>query len=124
MQDEQGFVTEATTANLVIVRGGELLTPPAEKVLPGISLSVLRELAAKLAIPFREHDLLPVDVASADEVLLVSTSPCSLPATCFNGVPIGSGRVEAWSMQRRLLSAWNDLVGLDIAAQARRMAAR
>jgi branched-chain amino acid aminotransferase len=85
---------------------------------------VLCELAGKLGIPFREQDLLPADVASAAEVLLVSTSPCVLPATRFNGAPIASGRVEPSSVHSRLLRAWSELVGLDIAEQARRFAAR
>jgi branched-subunit amino acid aminotransferase/4-amino-4-deoxychorismate lyase len=101
-----------------------LLTPPHEKVLPGISLAVLRELAQNLALPFSESDLRSDDVASADEVLLVSTSPCVLPATRFNGRPIGTGQVENTSVHSQLLKTWNDLVGLDIAAQAVRFSHR
>jgi branched-chain amino acid aminotransferase len=124
MLDQAGFVTEATTANLLVVRGGELLTPPADKVLPGISLAVVRDLAITLRISLREADLRPADVASADELLLVSTSPCVLPATTFNGQPVGLGVAHNHSMQPRLLMAWSDQVGLDIAAQAKRFATR
>jgi branched-subunit amino acid aminotransferase/4-amino-4-deoxychorismate lyase len=123
MLDQAGFVTEATTANLLVAQGSELLTPPSAKVLPGISLAVVRDLAAELQIPLREVDLRPQDVASADELLLVSTSPCVLPATTFNGQQVGSGVVQD-SMYRRLLQAWGAQVGVDIAAQAKRFAQR
>jgi len=124
MIDGEGFVTEATTANLVVVRDGHLLTPPAEKVLPGISLAVLRELATNLNITLMQCDLRPQDVASADEVLLVSTSPCVLPATRLNGRPIAAGVVSNGSLQRNLLRAWSDHVGVDILAQAARFSQR
>jgi branched-subunit amino acid aminotransferase/4-amino-4-deoxychorismate lyase len=55
-------------------------------------------------------------VAKADEVLLTGTSICVLPVTRFNQRPIGAGRPgEVFS---RLLAAWSESVGLDIAAQA------
>ena len=44
--DAQGFVTEASTANLLIYHAGRgLVSPPSAKILRGISLGVVRELA-------------------------------------------------------------------------------
>jgi len=121
--DERGFVTEASTANLLIHRAGEgLVSPPRERVLPGISMAVVHDLAGKLAIPFSERDLLPADVAAADEVLLCSTSPCVWSVTRLDGRPITDGRPGP--ICRRLQAAWSELVGLDIVAQARRFARR
>ena len=119
--DAQGFVTEASTANVLIYRAGEgLISPPLPKILRGISLSVVAELAGRLGIPFGERDLTIDDVASADEVLLTSTSVCILPVTQLNGRPIGSGRPgKAFS---DLMAAWSEMVGLDIVAQAERQA--
>lgn len=39
-----------------------------------------------------------------------------MPATKFNGLPVGNGQVGP--ITKRLLSAWSELVGLDIVAQA------
>ena len=48
MLDEDGFVTEATTANIVLCdEQGGCVMPPIEKILPGISLAVLIELGRK-----------------------------------------------------------------------------
>jgi branched-chain amino acid aminotransferase len=90
--------------------------------LHGISLSVVVELAQQLGIPSNERDLSTDDVASADEVLLTSTPMCLLPATRFNGRPIGAG--EPGPIFHHLLKAWSDLAGLDIAGQAERFMSR
>lgn len=121
--DHQGFVTEASTANVLIYRASEgLVSPAVEKILPGISLAVLLELARRLGIATSHRDLTPDDLANADEILLASTPLCLLPCTRFNGRPIGNG--EPGEVFRRLLAAWNDLVGVDIVAQAEQFAGR
>jgi branched-chain amino acid aminotransferase len=118
LTDSDGFVTETTTANLVVADCEcRLLIPPKRKVLPGISLSVLLELADQLQVEHRERDLTPGDLLSAAEVFITSSSVCTLPVTRFNGQPIGAG--APGPMFARFLAAWNELVGLDIAAQAR-----
>jgi branched-chain amino acid aminotransferase len=123
MRDDRGYVTEATTANVVLYdRTRGLRTPPREKVLPGISLGVLEQLASELGIPCVHQDLRESDVAGASEVFLTSTSPCALPVVRFNGQPIGTGKPGPAYAQ--LMSAWSRLVGLDIQSQARRFAAR
>lgn len=115
--DQEGFVTEASTANLMIYRRAEgLLSPPVDKVLPGISMAEVNDLAAKLDIPTGHRDLTVDDVATADEVLLTSTPLCLLPVTRLNAHPIADGRPGP--LYHRLLAAWSDRVGLDIAAQA------
>jgi len=115
--DQEGFVTEASTANIMIYRKAEgLLSPPVNKVLPGISRAEVIDLAAKLDIPTGHRDLTVDDVATAAEVLLTSTPLCLLPVTRLNGRPIADGRPGP--LYHRLLAAWSDEVGLDIAAQA------
>ena len=121
--DAQGFVTEASTANLLIYHAGRgLASPPSAKILRGISLGVVRELARRFGIAYTERDLTGDDVASADEVLLTSTPTCVLPVTRFNGRPIGSGRPG--EVFHRLIAAWGELVGLDIVGQAEKFVGR
>lgn len=123
MTDEDGFVTEATTANVVLCdEQGGLVIPHIEKILPGISLGVLMGLAEKLGIPCTERDLTVADCLAASEIFLTSTSPCMLPVLKINGQPIGGG--SPGIMFGRFLSAWNELVGLDIVEQARRFRSR
>ncbi len=121
--DQQGNVGEATTANVLVYRAAEgLLSPPDEHILFGVSLGTVRELTGRLGVPFVERHLSVDELRSADEVMLTSTSMCLLPVVECDGHPIGHH--EPGPMYGRLLAAWNDLVGLDIAAQARRFATR
>jgi branched-chain amino acid aminotransferase len=118
--DLQDRVVEASSANVVIYRRAEgIVSPPVERILHGISVGVLEELATSLRIPFVHRDLSVEEVASADEVMLCSTSPCVWPCVRLNGRAIGDGKPG--EISRRLLRAWSDLVGLDIAAQAVRL---
>jgi len=119
MLEEGGFVTEASTANiLAYYRDVGLVSPPKEMILPGVSAATVEELAGSLRIPFSFRSLTVDDVAAADEVLLCSTSPCVWPVTRLNGRPIGKGHSE--EIGRRLLTAWSELVGVEIQGQAKR----
>jgi branched-subunit amino acid aminotransferase/4-amino-4-deoxychorismate lyase len=121
--DQEGFVAESTTANIVVFRQGEgFISPPHDNILVGVSLGVVEELAAKINIPFTKRPITVEELCTADEALLTSTSICALPIVECNGRPIASGKPGP--AYRQLLFAWNNLVGLDIAAQARRYATR
>lgn len=119
--DAAGHVVEASTANVLIYREDSgLISPPRSRVLPGISLAVLKELAVAEKIPFSQRDLRPDDIAAADEVLLTSTSSCLLPVTRFNKATVGGG--EPGPMFGRLVRAWSEMVGVDFVAQTKRFA--
>ncbi|HUE72319.1 MAG TPA: aminotransferase class IV [Pirellulaceae bacterium] len=121
--DESGQVVEASTANVLIFVPREgLVSPPREVILPGVSVGMLEELAAALKIPFVHRRLAPADIAAAGEVMLCSTSPCVWPVTRLNGQPIRHGRCGP--VVKALLDAWSKAVGVEIAAQAARFAAR
>jgi branched-subunit amino acid aminotransferase/4-amino-4-deoxychorismate lyase len=121
--DESGYVCEATTANvLACFEGQGIVSPPHEKILPGVSAAMIAELAAQLGIAHTERDLTPADMSRASEILLTSTSPCVLPVVRWNGQPVGSG--GPGEIYRSLLAAWSQSVGVDIPAQASQFAAR
>ena len=56
----------------------------------------------------------------ADEAWFTSTTICMVPITRFNFQAVGDGQVGP--VYRRLLAAWSEEVGVDIAAQARQYA--
>jgi branched-chain amino acid aminotransferase len=113
--DLDGNVTETNGANLLIIKHGTIISPTTANTLPGVSRSMVMELATRLGVPFTERDLQVFDVLNADEALLTSTPYCIMPATRINGATIGDGRPGP--MFRRLLTAWSDAAGLDVAAQ-------
>jgi branched-chain amino acid aminotransferase len=55
-------------------------------------------------------------------VFFTSTPYCIMPATKFNGLPVGDGQIGP--MTQRLLGAWSKLVGIDVVAQARKQLTR
>lgn len=121
--DLDGGVSEASTANIVMFRRDEgLVSPPRERILPGVSLAVLEELARGLGIPWQYRTFGWEELTAADEILLCSTSPCVWPVTRLNRRPLVPG--VTGETYRRLLEAWGETVGVEIAAQARRFAAR
>ena len=116
MLDEHGNLAEGFGCNLFLVHDGELLTPKAQFVLPGISRLTVLELAGTLGIPARETDLDLFDASVADEAFLTSTSLCMCPVATINGQPMRE-RVVPGPVTARLLEAYSELVGLDIRAQ-------
>ena len=114
---EPARCSNTSTANIAVVSNDAIIVPPPADALGGVSLAFVRRLTERLAIPWHERSLRSADLAAADEILLTSTPSCILPATRFDGEPVAAG--TPGPVYRRLLAAWSDDVGLDIAAQAR-----
>lgn len=121
--DHDGFITETSTANVLLYRSDEgIVSPPGQKILRGISLAAIDQLARELGLNMTQRELRPADLATADEAWLTSSPFCLLPVTRFEGRALGTG--QPGPMFQRLLQRWSHNVGLDIAAQAERFARR
>lgn len=72
--DQDGGLTETSQANLAIVREGKIVSPPAERVLPGVTEQVVRRYARRLGIEWTEQNLPPRCLESVDEILLMGTT--------------------------------------------------
>lgn len=109
----EGFVTETAAANFLAVIGGTVLRPPRGTVLEGVSMRVVEELCATLAIPFAERALTLAECLAADEAMLASTTFCLAGVSRLQGQPL------PWPgpIYQRLLAAWGAEIGLDIAGQ-------
>ena len=121
--DQEGYVGEASTANVVAYypdRG--LVTPHRHKVLPGVTQQVLFELAREVGVPTAEADFTPDELAAAAEILLTSTSVCLLPVVQINDHPVGSGCPGP--MFEKLMTAWMEHTGVDVVQQAKRFSQR
>lgn len=121
--DTRGMVAEASTASLFAYFEGEgFVAPPADQILPSISLRVIRGFAEQIGVDFVHRDLEPAELFDADEVLLCSTSPCVLPVSTIDGLPVG-GRCPG-RQWRNLKEAWSRLAGFDIVEQAKQFQSR
>jgi branched-chain amino acid aminotransferase len=73
--NEQGQLAECTSANIYLVRGREIFTPPLHSgCLPGITRDALLEVIPAAGYTLREQDLTPADLDSAEEVFVSSTT--------------------------------------------------
>lgn len=116
--DPTGHLTECTSGNLFLVRDGQLLTPSARNLLPGITRGVVLELAERLGISAAETDLTVADALAADEIFVTSTTIGILHVRRWEAAPIGPG--GAGPVTIRLRSEFMHDVGLDFVEQARR----
>jgi branched-chain amino acid aminotransferase len=97
-----GFLSEATTANVFLVRGDELATPALGcAILPGTTRSWLLGWATGVGLRPSETWLSIADLATADEAFLSSSVAGILPVTMLAGEPIGAGAPGPWSRRAR-----------------------
>lgn len=74
MIDREGRLTEASAANVFVISGDRLLTPPLNpEVFPGVTRAVVLKLAAACGIEHHEMDLRVEDLRSIDGAFLCST---------------------------------------------------
>jgi branched-chain amino acid aminotransferase len=73
--NERGQIAECTAANIFLVRGGRVLTPPLSAgCLPGVTRDVLREVVPRAGFELLEENLTPEGLSSAAEVFISSTT--------------------------------------------------
>ncbi|HET7031168.1 MAG TPA: aminotransferase class IV [Candidatus Limnocylindrales bacterium] len=97
-----GFLSEATSANLFLVRDGELATPAlACAILPGTTRDWILRWALDAGLRPAEGFLTTRDLHEADEAFICSSVAGILPVTRFAGEPIGDGRPGPWSRRAR-----------------------
>jgi branched-chain amino acid aminotransferase len=97
-----GYLSEATTANVFLVRGDLLATPALGcAILPGTTRSWILGWARRVGLRPEEGWLTVADLAEADEAFLCSSVAGILPVTHFAGRPIGSGEPGPWTGRAR-----------------------
>jgi branched-chain amino acid aminotransferase len=97
-----GFVSEATSANVFVVRGGELATPSlACAILPGTTRDWILRWATGVGLEVSEGLLTTRDLHEADEAFLSSSVAGILPVTRFAGEAIGSAGPGQWTLRAR-----------------------
>lgn len=114
--DTNGYISEGTGDNFFIVKDNKVFTPKGKDILRGISRDyVINHLCKKLKIEVYEKNFEPYDVYAADEAFMTGTPFCMLPVTSLNGLKIGDG--ARGKIFNKLLSRWNENIGLDIELQ-------
>lgn len=104
--DEDGFVAEGTTSNVFFVDDGVLYTPSLEgPILPGVTRSVVLDLAEDADIPTEHGRYRPERLHDADELFITNTTGEVWPVAELDGREIGGGPVT-----ETLAGAFDELV--------------
>jgi branched-chain amino acid aminotransferase len=89
-----GHVSEASAANLFVVRDGVVITPPvSDDILEGITRSAILQLAADEGIPTAVRSIDRSELYVADEVFLCGTGVQVSPVVEVDHRKVGSGAV-------------------------------
>jgi branched-chain amino acid aminotransferase len=105
--NEDGEVAEGASANVFIVKGGAVLTPPLRAgILPGVTRELVLEIGRGLGIPAREETLRVADLLAADEAFITSTLKEAVPVRTIDGKTVGQGRPGPVTL--RLLAAYRE----------------
>ncbi|MFK4298179.1 branched-chain amino acid aminotransferase [Arthrobacter sp. GAS37] len=83
--DHEGFVSEASAQNLFMVSAGNLITPPENRCLKGITRATIIQLALSEGFAVQERNIDPAELLGADEIFLTSTASEVLPVESVNG---------------------------------------
>ena len=87
-----GFLSEAATSNVWVVKGGKVLgTPKDNLVLEGIRYGLFDEICRDQGLPFELRRISRDEVLNADELLLSSATKEVLAITSLDGQPVGNG---------------------------------
>jgi para-aminobenzoate synthetase / 4-amino-4-deoxychorismate lyase len=110
--DADGTVLEASRGNIFLVRGGSLVTPPADgRLLPGVARLRIADVAAAEGVPLREEVVSSDDLAEADEAFVSGSVRGVEPVRAYEDVRrweegaltrvISAGLRRVWLKQRQ-----------------------
>jgi D-alanine transaminase len=85
-----GYLTEASASNVLIVRNGTIVAPPKDRmILPGITYGALWDLAQEGGVPFEMRPVTAAEVWTADELWLSSSTKEVIAIVTLDGQPVG-----------------------------------
>ena len=106
---QEGSVSEASAANLFMVRGGEVITPPVTAdILEGVTRAAVMEmLQREWGLTTVEREIDRTELYIADEVFLTGTGYQVAPVVELDNRPIGTGEMGrvAGQLQEKYLRA-------------------
>ncbi|MBV8552949.1 MAG: aminotransferase class IV [Acidobacteriaceae bacterium] len=88
--NESGAVSECTSANIFVIQGDHVWTPPVATsgCLPGVTRAILLEEMRVPRLTISERNLTRFDLEKADQVFISSSTRDLLPVSEIEGVPL------------------------------------
>jgi D-alanine transaminase len=92
-----GFLTEASSSAVHVVRAGVLLAPPeTHAILPGTTRAVVEELARTAGLPSQTRPITEAELRSADEIWLSAAVRGLAAVTRLDARAVGTGTPGPW----------------------------
>ncbi|MBJ6371812.1 D-amino-acid transaminase [Sedimentitalea arenosa] len=89
---QDGFVTEGTSNNAYIVKGGKIITRArSNDILHGITRAAVLRFAAEAQMEVEERNFTIAEAREADEAFITSASTFVMPVVEIDGVKLGDG---------------------------------
>ena len=86
----EGFLTEASASNVLIVKDGVVIAPPRDHlILPGITYGAIFDLAELGGMPFEMRPVRESEVWTADELWLSSSTKEVVAIVTLDRQPVG-----------------------------------
>ncbi|MDP6502345.1 MAG: aminotransferase class IV, partial [Planctomycetota bacterium] len=93
MLNPEGWVTEGTTSNIWMVKGGKAKTPALRcGLLPGVTRALVLELASTNGIPVEECEISREELLDAEEAFITSTTKGVVPIRLIGDTAVGNGK--------------------------------
>ena len=104
-----GFLTEGSSTNTMIVKNGVVVAPlKTVQILPGITYDAVFDIARKHGLGTERRPITDAELRAADEVWLSSSGREVLAITTLDGHPVANGnpgpvyrQVRAWLQQAK-----------------------
>ena len=92
VEDDEA-IAECCSANIFIVKAGQIATPPkSTRILGGVTREQVIALARKHGLPLQERRVPLAELRAADEVFLTGTTVEILPVIQVDEQPVGAGQ--------------------------------
>ncbi len=101
--NREGFVNEGTRSNVFIIEKDQVITPPVEYVLNGVTRDLLITWALERKIIVQEERITAGRLFNADEVFITSTGMNVMPIVRIDEKLIGDGNVGEMTRTLHLL---------------------
>jgi branched-chain amino acid aminotransferase len=118
--DEDGFITESTGANFLMIKDGKLIAPELRNMLRGSSMMyILEVLAPQIGLEVVHKNFEPYDVMNCDEAMFTGTFVNLLPCNRLNGIYLNADIKEnpIGPVTQRICDAWSKNVGINFIGQ-------
>lgn len=108
MLDQQGFISEASSSNIFLVKDHVLYTPTIASVLPGVTRDSIMKIATDLGICVIEKTLTRDEAYTADEMFFTGTAVEITAVSEVDGRTIGNG--QRGTITKQLDQAYSEIV--------------